>query len=229
MRSMALNIEGVRRSKEAAVLLRTREPDMVGYLHAHRARPWLAWLALRHGYYRHHAQGGQELANICLFLKKDPDLEILSVRQMHMEEDWIGGKAGHHHDPRSYWVVVARKRGGPIQRTIFVHFPTDNSPRAQEESKDRIVAYHRRHLDDDFAVIGDLNEEVHEVRSFARRLEGELHTVGKVDHGIFSEGRNRVLNRTTRLVVHSTSLRRWMQEGAHGWGMYSWYRAKISR
>lgn len=226
MRTMALNIEGVRRSKHAARLLKREEPDLAGFLQAYRARLWLAQLAVRRGYYRHHARGQQEFQNICVFIKKDPELEVLSVTLMVMEEGWVGGKAGRHHEPRVYVKVVARKRGQRITRTVFVHLPTDNSTKAQEESKDRLVAYRRRHAADDVAFVGDFNEDDGEVLSLVRRLGGRLRSTGKVDHGIFCEGTGRD---GTELMSSAKSLRRWMQPGAHGWGIYSYWRARINR
>jgi hypothetical protein len=231
MKDLVMNIESVKRSAEAEHLIKWKQPDRVGFLQASRARPWLILMAAKHGYYRHHLKGSQEKSNICLFLKKDKDLDVQSIDPMYMDEDWIGAKAGKHHEPRVYWKVVARKGIDPFCRSVFLHLPTDNADRAQAESVNRLVAYRNRHIDMDCGFMGDFNKEVEEMRPVVRRLRGELHTVGKVDHGVFSDATKDKdrddKGHPTRLLAHHESLRKFMQDGAHGWGMYTWGPARI--
>lgn len=231
--ALVMNIEGVRRSKDAENRIEEKHPLMVGFLQTYRAEPWILMMAAKHGYYRHHLRGQQERKNIAVLLKKDKHFDIMSVGYMFMEEDWIGGKAGHHHEPRVYVKVVTQYKDEPVTRTTFVHLPTDNADKAQAESVNRLVAHRNRHDDDDCVYLGDFNKEVHEMRPVAKRLNGDLKTVGKVDHGVFCQGKDRDANNDgvrDELRAWADSFRDEpgkMQPGAHGWGYYSWRRARV--
>lgn len=219
MKALVMNVESVKRSEEAEDLIKQYNPGLVYILQAYRARRWLRKYAKAHGY-RHYQYFGPEAKSIATLIKKD-GVKVIKRDYLQMDQKWKGPKQGRWHLPRRFpWFIL--EKGGEVTRTIGVHFPTRNEPDAQAEALNTLERFVRHHPNSTIAAMGDFNLKEPAMKKIAKDMGAALHTVGSVDHGLFWAGNGR------HLETGSKSLRRWMQEGAHGWGMY-WWRSKVMR
>ena len=130
------------------------------------------------------------------------DLKVLRRKAItDLEEEWIGPKLGKHHDPRVPILLEFED-----YFIVDIHAPTHNSQKAQREFNDRIAKIFERRNKPGMAG-GDWNRTRSELRHFARRIDGNITTLGKVDH-IITRGFKR---------LDQTDLRQ--PHYAHGWGM----------
>lgn len=177
-------------------------PDMLSLNQASRARDFLEEIdgyRLRQ-FGRHH---GPEAPGIAVLVRDD--LKVLNRWPMRMRQEWVGPKAGKHHEPRVYPILRVEKDG--VQwPTAHVHWPTHNNPKAQEETERRLVRWAKRH--ERAVIVGDFNRRDVELRSMADELDGVLLSTGKVDH-LIARGVSGARKRGLRAP-----------RDAHGWGVY---------
>lgn len=201
---MAANIESRVWAPPLGRLIREYQPDAVVMPQAANARDWLAGGFPRYKLRQYQDRPEGEWAGIAILVRRGISIE--HRRALVMDEEWVGPKADKHHEPRVYPILRLSKENA-LLRLLGLHFPTANADVAQDESKDAIVRYFKNH--DSVAAVGDYNMSREEMLILKQRAEAKFRTVGKVDHGLFSQN-----------VSHISATRLPTPDGFHGWGMY---------